>query len=104
MQLLSLFGLFAITAGVVFYALESFSNWFILAFAVACGLASIYAFLQGAWPYGIIEIVWTVVAMRRWRLRRRWRLKGWRSATDENYALGEIGRYEYLQKKGEIIR
>jgi len=63
---LTVFGLFAVTSGVVFYALEKRSPWFILAFAVSCALGSVYGFLQGAWPFGLVEIVWTVVAMRRW--------------------------------------
>jgi hypothetical protein len=63
---LTLFGLFAVTAMLVCYALEHRSHWFILAFAVACALGSIYGFLQGAWPFGLVEAVWAVVALRRW--------------------------------------
>jgi len=66
MDELSLFGLFAVTAMLVFYSLEDRSAWFILAFAGACALGSIYGFLQGAWPFGVIEAVWTLVALRRW--------------------------------------
>jgi hypothetical protein len=55
---LSLFGLFAVTAMLVCYALEDRSHWFILAFAAACALGSIYGFLQGAWPFGLVEAVW----------------------------------------------
>ncbi len=68
MNRLNLFGLVAVTAMLVFYALEKQSEWFILAFAFACALGSIYGFLQGAWPFGIVEAVWAVVALRRWRL------------------------------------
>jgi hypothetical protein len=64
---LSLFGLFAVTAMLVFYILENRSPWFILAFAMACALGSAYGFLQGAWPFGIVEAIWAVVALRRWR-------------------------------------
>ena len=71
MDWLTLFGLFAVTAMLVCYALEHRSRWFILAFAVACALGSIYGFLQGAWPFGLIEAVWAAVALRRWSLRRR---------------------------------
>jgi len=53
-------------AMLVCYALEHRSHWFILAFAVACALGSIYGFLQGAWPFGLVEAVWAVVALRRW--------------------------------------
>jgi hypothetical protein len=66
MSSLSLFGLFAVTAMLVFYALEQRSPWFILAFALACALGSVYGFLQGAWPFGIVEAIWTLVAARRW--------------------------------------
>jgi hypothetical protein len=68
MDRLTLFGLFAVTAMLVFYALEARSRWFILAFAVACVLGSIYGFLQGAWPFGVVEAVWSCVALRRWWL------------------------------------
>jgi hypothetical protein len=64
---LSLFGLFAVTAMLVCYALERRSAWFILAFAGACALGSIYGFLQGAWPFGLVEAVWSLVALYRWR-------------------------------------
>ena len=63
---LTLFGLFAVTAMLVFYALEKRSRWFILAFAGSCLLGSAYGFLQGAWPFGLVEAVWSVVALRRW--------------------------------------
>ena len=63
---LSLFGLFAVTAMLVFYALEDRSPWFILAFAGACLLGSAYGFLQGAWPFGLIEAIWAAIAARRW--------------------------------------
>jgi hypothetical protein len=67
---LNIFGLLAVTAMLVFYALEKRSPWFILAFAGACVLASIYGFLQGAWPFGLVEAVWSIVALRRWWLAR----------------------------------
>ncbi|HEX4599996.1 MAG TPA: hypothetical protein VH116_01285 [Gemmatimonadales bacterium] len=68
MTRLTLFGLLAVTAMLVAYAFERRSRWFILAFAVACALGSAYGFLQGAWPFGLVEIVWAVVALRRWWL------------------------------------
>jgi len=68
MDLLTLFGLVAVCAMLIFYALEDHSPWFILAFAGACLLASVYGFLQGAWPFGIIEAVWAGV-VHRWRSR-----------------------------------
>jgi hypothetical protein len=63
---LTLFGLLAVTAMLVCYALEGRSHWFVLAFAGACALGSAYGFLQGAWPFGVIEASWSVVAVRRW--------------------------------------
>ncbi len=50
----------------VCYAFENRSRWFILAFAAACMLGSLYGFLQGAWPFGLVEAVWSLVALRRW--------------------------------------
>jgi hypothetical protein len=63
---LTLFGLFAVTAMLVTYALEKRSQWFVLAFAGSCVLGSIYGFLQGAWPFGLVESIWALVAARRW--------------------------------------
>ena len=63
---LTLFGLFAVTAMLVCYAFEDRSPWFILAFATACALGLAYGFLQGAWPFGLVEAVWSIVAARRW--------------------------------------
>lgn len=67
MSAVTAFGLFSVTAMMICYALEERSRWFILAFAVSCTLASVYGFLQGAWPFGLVEAVWSVVAVRRWR-------------------------------------
>jgi hypothetical protein len=67
---LTLFGLCAVSAMLVCYALESRSHWFVLGFSLACGFGSVYGFLQGAWPFGVVEAIWALVAARRWRLRR----------------------------------
>ena len=69
MDSLSVFGLAATAFMLVCYALEDRSVWYVLGFAVACALAGVYAFLQGAWPLGLVEIVFTGVALRRWMLR-----------------------------------
>ena len=66
-----MFGLIAVSAMLASYALEERSPWFILAFAVACALGSVYGFLQGAWPFGVVEAIWSAVAVRRWWTRRR---------------------------------
>jgi len=68
---LTAFGLFAVMMMLVTYALEKRSHWFILAFASSCVLGSAYGFLQGAWPFGLVEAIWSVVAVRRWRVARR---------------------------------
>jgi hypothetical protein len=69
MDSLTLFGLFAVTMMLVCYALEDRSAWYVLAFAVACALGSAYGFLQGAWPFGVVEAIWAAIAMRRWLKR-----------------------------------
>jgi hypothetical protein len=66
MDALTAFGLFAVTAMLVCYALEPRSPRFILGFAAACALGSAYGFLQGAWPFGLVEAIWSLVALRRW--------------------------------------
>ena len=68
---LTLFGLASVTAMLVFYAVEDRSTSYILAFAAACGFASAYGFLQGAWPFGVVEAIWAGVAVHRWRRKLR---------------------------------
>jgi hypothetical protein len=70
MDRLTIVGLFAVTAMLVSYALEKRSAWFTLAFAGSCAMASAYGFLQGAWPFGLVEAIWSGVAARRWWLER----------------------------------
>jgi len=69
MDALTVFGLAAVTAMLIFYALEDHSPAFVLAFAGACALASVYGFAQGAWPFGLVEAIWSGVAIHRWRRR-----------------------------------
>ena len=69
MDALTLFGLFAVTAMLVCYALEDRSHGYILGFACACALGSVYGFLQGAWPFGLIEIFWCLAALNRFRTK-----------------------------------
>jgi len=66
MNALSIFGLFAVTAMMVCYSFEARSPWWTLGFAFSCLLGSIYGFAQGAWPFGLVEGVWSAVALRRW--------------------------------------
>ena len=63
---LTAFGLLAVSLMLLFYALEDRSPRFVLAFAGACVMGSVYGFLQGAWPFGLVEGVWSLVALRRW--------------------------------------
>jgi hypothetical protein len=70
-DLLTVFGALAVGSMLVLYALEDRSPWFVLAFAGACLASSAYGFLQGAWPFGVVEFVWSGVALRRWWLRAR---------------------------------
>lgn len=68
MDPITAFGIVALTFMMLMYALESRGRIFILAFASGCALSSAYGFLSGAWPFGVVEAVWTVIALRRWRL------------------------------------
>jgi len=70
MDALTLFGALAVSAMLLLYALEARSAWFVVAFAGACLASSAYGFLQGAWPFGVVELVWSVIALRRWQVRR----------------------------------
>jgi hypothetical protein len=67
MDQLTLFGVAALTFMMLMYALESRGRLVILAFAVGCALSSAYGFLSGAWPFGIVESIWTFIALRRWQ-------------------------------------
>ncbi len=67
---LSLFGLAAVTVMVIFYALEDRAPAWTLAFAGACVLGSIYGFLQGAWPFGVVELIWAAIAVKKWMTRK----------------------------------
>ena len=64
---LTIFGIVVLTFMMVMYALERRCPGFILAFALGCGLSSVYGFLSGAWPFGVVELIWSGVALRRWR-------------------------------------
>ena len=70
MDMLTAFGLVSVTACLVCYAFEERSPWWVLAFAATCAMSSAYGFLQGAWPFGLVEIFWTLIALRRW-----WRVR-----------------------------
>jgi len=64
---ITLYGVAAVSFMMVMYALESRGRRYILGFALGCALSSIYGFLAGAWPFGVVEAIWSVVALRRYR-------------------------------------
>lgn len=64
---LTVFGALAVGAMLLCYALEGRGPVFVLLFAAACLASSAYGFLQGAWPFGVVELIWSGVALRRWR-------------------------------------
>jgi hypothetical protein len=66
MSVITLYGVAAVTFMMVMYALEGRGRGFILAFAAGCLLSSLYGFLSGAWPFGVVEFIWTAVAVRRY--------------------------------------
>jgi hypothetical protein len=66
---LTLFGLLAVALMLLFYTFED-ARWCVLGFALACALGSVYGFMQGAWPFGLVEGVWTFIALKRWQKRR----------------------------------
>ncbi len=71
MDTLTAYGAVAVSLMLLFYALESRSPMFVLAFAFACMASSSYGFLAGAWPFGCVEAVWSLVAIRRYVARRK---------------------------------
>ena len=63
--MLTIYGVTVLTFMMVMYALEGRGRWFVLAFAVGCALSSSYGFASGAWPFGVIEAIWCVIALHR---------------------------------------
>ncbi|HYB00920.1 MAG TPA: hypothetical protein VED37_11940 [Ktedonobacteraceae bacterium] len=71
MSSLTFFGACAVTIMLISYALEKRSPWWVLVFAMACGASSLYGWLAGTWPFGVVEGVWAIIALRRWWEVRR---------------------------------
>ena len=69
MEALTIYGLFAVGSMLLFYALESRAAVFVLLFAIACAASAVYGVAAGAWPFGVVESVWAIVALLRWRRR-----------------------------------
>ena len=63
----TVYGVVASTFMMVMYALEGRGRGFVLAFAAGCVLSSIYGFLSGAWPFGVVELIWAAIALRRYQ-------------------------------------
>jgi hypothetical protein len=68
-MLVTIYGVCAVTFMIFMYALERRGREFIALFALGCLLSSVYGFLAGAWPFGIAEIIWSGVAIQRYRNR-----------------------------------
>lgn len=64
--MITIYGVCALTFMMAMYALEARSRHFIAAFALGCALSSSYGFLSNAWPFGAVEGIWTIVALRRY--------------------------------------
>ena len=65
--MITVYGVVALLFMMTMYALESRGSGFIIAFAVGCALSSVYGFLSGAWPFGVVEAIWACIAVRRWQ-------------------------------------
>lgn len=68
--MLTIFGASALTFMMLMYSLERRGRKFVLAFACGCALSSVYGFLAGTWPFGVVEAIWTVIALNRYRSAR----------------------------------
>jgi hypothetical protein len=68
---LTVLGIFALTFMMLMYALERRARHFVLAFALGCLLSSVYGFLAGAWPFGVVEGIWSLIALRRYAIGSR---------------------------------
>ena len=64
---ITVYGVVALTFMMVMYAMERRGRGYILGFAAGCAASSIYGFLAGAWPFGVVELIWSGIAVRRWR-------------------------------------
>jgi hypothetical protein len=70
-MLLTAFGVVVLSFMMLMYGLERRGPGFVLGFAIGCALASVYGFLAGTWPFGVVEAMWTVIALQRYRDQRR---------------------------------
>lgn len=63
---ITIYGVCAVTFMMIMYALEHRGRRYIVGFAVGCLLSSAYGFLSGAWPFGVVELIWSGIALRRY--------------------------------------
>lgn len=63
----TIYGVLAVSFMMTMYALERRGRKYILGFALGCVLSSIYGFLSGAWPFGVVELIWSAIAVQRFR-------------------------------------
>lgn len=71
MPIITAYGVAALTFMMLMYALERRGSAFVLSFAAGCLLSSAYGFLSGAWPFGVVELIWSGIALRRYLAVRR---------------------------------
>ncbi len=95
MTLLTLFGVGAVGMMLLAYTLETRSHWWILLFALTCAASSLYGWLSGTWPFGIVEGIWAVVALRRWWQARRRQSTFSIDVADQERSLQEHGSEEH---------
>jgi hypothetical protein len=67
---LTILGAGAVSVMLIAYALEARGRVWILIFALACATSSVYGWLAGTWPFGVVEGIWALVAARRWYRQR----------------------------------
>jgi hypothetical protein len=67
LMVLTIYGVVALTFMMTMYALEARGRRYVIGFAVGCALSSSYGFASGAWPFGVVEAIWAVIAIRRYR-------------------------------------
>lgn len=63
---ITVYGVCVLTFMMLMYMLERRHRRFVLAFALGCLLSSLYGFLSGTWPFGVVEAIWCVVAVVRY--------------------------------------
>jgi hypothetical protein len=70
--MLTLYGIAALTFMMLMYALERRGAVFVLAFAFGCLFSSLYGFLAGTWPFGVVELIWAGIALQKYRRLRKY--------------------------------